>query len=147
MMNKKRIMAFLMAVVMILNSGCLFIEKVKASEIVESGSCGENVTYTLDSEGTLTISGTGEIKYVSYINSVKNVVIINGVTSIGDSAFYGCSGLTSIEIPSSVTYIESNAFYASKLITIYGESNSYAEEYANKNNIPFIAYNSVIAYD
>ena len=41
----------------------------------------------------------------------KNTVIPNSVTSIGDYAFFGCSGLTSIEIPNSVTSIGSSAFY------------------------------------
>ena len=40
----------------------------------------------------------------------KNTVIPNSVTSIGDCAFYGCSGLVSIEIPNSVTSIGSYAF-------------------------------------
>ncbi len=41
----------------------------------------------------------------------KNTVIPNTVTSIGSSAFSGCTGLTSIEIPNSVTTIGDNAFY------------------------------------
>jgi hypothetical protein len=41
----------------------------------------------------------------------KNSVIPNSVTSIGDSAFYGCSSLTSMEIPNSVTSIGNEAFY------------------------------------
>jgi len=42
--------------------------------------------------------------------SVNKVVLGEHVTEIGESAFYGCSGLTSIEIPSSVTSIGSSAF-------------------------------------
>lgn len=34
-------------------------EKVAAAEIVQSGSCGDNITWTLDTDGVLTISGTG----------------------------------------------------------------------------------------
>lgn len=45
----------------------------------------------------------------------KNTVIPNTVTAIGDNAFYGCTGLTSIEIPSSVTSIGSSVFYDSGL--------------------------------
>ncbi|MBO5922389.1 MAG: leucine-rich repeat domain-containing protein, partial [Bacteroidaceae bacterium] len=42
---------------------------------------------------------------------LTSIEIPNSVTSIGNSAFYNCSGLTSIEIPNSVTSIEGNAFY------------------------------------
>ena len=41
---------------------------------------------------------------------IKDLVIPNSVTSIGSSAFYGCSGLTSVAIPSSVTSIAQDAF-------------------------------------
>ena len=70
-----------------------------------SGTCGDNVTWTLDDVGTLTISGTGPMKvYISYSSvpwfsnrsSVKKVVIADGVTTIGDEAFYYCTSLTSV---------------------------------------------------
>ena len=92
----------------------------------DSGSCGENVTYSfVESTGTLTISGTGAMtKYNSsnrpwynYRSSIKKVVINNGVTSIGDYAFYGCTGLTSITIPNSVTSIGYQAFFFCKRLT------------------------------
>ena len=67
---------------------------------------------------TLTISGTGEMKDFSKYNTpwysnrkkIKKVVIGQGITNIGDSAFYGCSSLSSVGIPSSVTSIEDSAF-------------------------------------
>ena len=77
--------------------------KASAATVTDSGTCGENVTWTLDSEGTFTISGEGEMKSYGYFNNapwknlnVINVVIENGVTSIGDWAFYWCSSLTII---------------------------------------------------
>ena len=78
-----------------------------------SGTCGNNVIWTLDDNGTLTISGTGEIKnyrYSPFNSNIKSVIIENGVTSIGDYAFRVCSGLTSITIPDSVTSIGDYAF-------------------------------------
>ena len=100
-----------------------------AAEIVDSGSCGaegDNVTWTLDSEGTLTISGEGAMNdYVSNYNTpwsslkYENVVIENGITSIGEKAFSFCYALTSISLPDSVTSIGNSAFsFCDNLTTI-----------------------------
>ena len=43
-------------------------------------------------------------------NEIKEFVIPDGVTSIGDNAFYNCSGLSSVTIPNSVSSIGSSAF-------------------------------------
>ena len=98
---------------------------VSAANIV--GRCGENLTYTLDSECTLTISGTGDMYSYAYIYNgdrsstapwannakiIRAVVISDGVTSIGDYAFYRCENVhfESITIPDSVTKIGASAF-------------------------------------
>ena len=81
-----------------------------------------NLTWKLYEDGTLNISGTGEMKNYNYFegnqspasqkkDSVKKVVIEDGVTSIGNSAFCDCSNLTSITIPNSVTSIGEAVFY------------------------------------
>lgn len=78
-----------------------------------SGTCGTNVTWTLDDHGLLTISGTGKIDDYSQpwsISDVRKVVISDGVTRIGDQAFYQCANLTEASIPASVTQIGSFAF-------------------------------------
>lgn len=96
-----------------------------AAEIVESGSCGENVTYNLDSEGALTLFGTGAMTDYDYEtdqspffknNDIKSLVIEDGIKSIGKAAFYNCRGLISAKIPDSVTSIGESAFaYTTKL--------------------------------
>ena len=67
-----------------------------------------------------------------YLNGeeVKDLVIPNSVTSIGSSAFSGCSGLTSVTIPNSVTSIGERAFYRSGLtsVTIPNSVTSIGEE-------------------
>ena len=77
------------------------------------------ITWTLSDDGTLTISGTDMPNYNNITiyapwydqrDKIKKVVIENGVTNIGEEAFYGCSGLNSITIPNSVTSIGSAAF-------------------------------------
>ena len=90
------------------------------ADTLTTGKCGENVTYSFDSDtGTLTISGTGDMydyysskESVFYNNGkIKAVIIEKGVTSIGDSAFRECTSLTSITISDSVTSIGWLAFY------------------------------------
>jgi hypothetical protein len=77
-----------------------------------SGTCGENLTWTL-SEGTLTISGTGEMTnspWSSYKEDITAVVVELGVESIGYAAFSNCSGLVSVTLPESIIFIENDAF-------------------------------------
>ena len=79
--------------------------------------CGNNLTWTLDEEGLLTISGTGEMNSFTEKSSpwnsfnVKKVILEDGVTSIGSWAFSGCHFMTAIDIPESVTEIGDYAFY------------------------------------
>ena len=136
----KKMMAVLLAVVMVfgllpfaqlaeIDLSGLFV-RAQAAEIVASGNCGyydweiddgpDEVFFTLDSDGLLTITGTGrigaydideEIPWCSYRTQIQSVMIGNGVTGILYSSFYGCSNMTSVEIPDSVTSIGSDAFF------------------------------------
>ena len=83
------------------------------------GTCGDNVYYAYDSNATtLNIFGTGSMTdysttnspWFSYRMSIKTVVIGNGVTTIGNYAFYSCTSLESITIPDGVTSIGEAAF-------------------------------------
>lgn len=94
-----------------------------------SGNCGDsgsNVTWLLDDNGTLTISGSGKIEdyrsdidqpWYSNRSDITSVVIEPGVTSIGSLAFYKCSNLTSITIPSGLTSIGEMAFFNCSALT------------------------------
>ena len=108
--------------------------QVNAASNDKSGTCGENVTWKLDSEGTLTISGSGDMDNyeLSTLNGspflectdIKKVIISNGVTSIGKEAFYGCSRLTSVMMSDSITKIRSGAFQNCTSLTDIKLSNS-----------------------
>ena len=104
--------------------------EIFAADIVDSGYCGgegdrKNLTWTLDSEGTLTIYGNGKMADYEYhggpwaSTKVKSVSIKSGVTCIGDYAFENCTCLTGITIPNSVTSIGRSAFHdCSSLMSI-----------------------------
>lgn len=101
------------------------------AEIVASGICGDNLTWTLDSDGLLTISGTGamedygrEYPWYSERESITSVTIESGVTGIEDYAFNKCSSMISIEIPDTVTSIGDYAFNECSSLTSINISDS-----------------------
>ena len=82
--------------------------------------CGDNLIWTLNSEGVLTVAGSGSMwnfddghaPWAASLGSIKSVRIISGATSIGSNAFARCDALTSVTIPEGVTSIGRGAFYA-----------------------------------
>ena len=119
---KKRIFSFVLAVLMIAS---LLPATALAADIVNRGTCGAEVTWTLDSEGVLTISGSGDMynygisgtPWYGSRSRVKSAVIAEGVTSIGSYAFFYCTSLTSVTIPDSVTSIGDEAFDGCRSLT------------------------------
>ena len=69
-----------------------------------------------ESTGTLTVSGSGEVTAemvlaaAQDISKIKRAVIGEGITSLGNNAFKGCTGLESISLPSSLASIGDSAF-------------------------------------
>ena len=121
----KKVISLFLSLAMLLS--IVSVVDFSAYASVETGKCGDNVTYSLDTEtGVLTISGTGNMRdytvkqYNSYIfrntfldsndQYVKKLIIDFGVTSIGEYSFYNCTRLESVTIPDSVTSIGSCAF-------------------------------------
>ena len=123
---KKTITFFLTRVAMMLVTLILALT-TQTARADENGTCGatdneDNVTWTyVESTNTLTISGTGAM--MDYIHEddvyqpwywfrgdIENIVIEEGVTTIGNYAFYNCSAVSSITISSSVTSIGEKAF-------------------------------------
>lgn len=128
--------------------------EVKATYKIVSGNCGENgdnVTWKIDyTTGTLTISGTGNmnnwadtdsVPWYPVKESIKSVVISDGVTSIGDSAFNGYSGITGITIPGTVTSIGNLAFSGCTSLTEV----SYSGTKEQWNNISLGSGNDSLA--
>ena len=110
----------------------------------DSGTCGENVTWTYtEATKTLTIDGSGAMTHsvgVVYLYGVEtivigddvtiigekvfkdatritSVIIGNGVLFIGDSAFQGCSSLASVTIGNSMMSIGNSAFQGCSSLT------------------------------
>ena len=107
---KKKLLGLILALLMVFS---LLPASAFAANVVQSGTCGDNLTWTLDDAGVLTITGTGEMTgapWESYKDSIKSVVIGDGVTRICDDAFREYSEMTEIIIPNSVTQIGSYAF-------------------------------------
>lgn len=127
---KKKLIAWLLVICMAIS---LLPAAALADTAAKSGKCGNNVTWTLSDDGTLTISGKGAMWDYgtsthgdapwAYIG-VKNVVVNDGVTTIGEQAFAGLFYLESASIPKSVNNIGRQAFRGSNLksVTIAGSN-------------------------
>ena len=74
-----------------------------------------------------------------HCKSLQTLTIPDGVESIDYGAFWNCDSLTELRIPESVKTIHSNAIYRCPKLTVHAPAGSYAETYANENNIPFVA--------
>ena len=140
---KKRFVSLLLAIGMILSlmpvsAVTAFAENSGEVKTVDSGFCGadeggENLKWTLDNNGVLTISGSGAMKdytwdenvrldwYVRYKKDIRSVVLDNRITHIGNYAFDKCTNIESVRytgytgnagvaLPESVTTIGVHAF-------------------------------------
>ena len=107
---KKRMLPLLLALCMVFT---LLPASVSAADVVASGSCGDDATWTLDSDGVLTVSGTGIMSEPTGLPSsptVRSAIISEGITGIGNSAFASYSSMVSVSLPDSLTSIGENAF-------------------------------------
>ncbi len=115
---KKKFLSCLLVLCMMLS--LLPMTTVFASDIVDSGTCGENLTWSLDSDGVFTISGMGDMtsapwaEEYEYQSSIKKVVFKEGVTSVCDNAF-GAYSIEVIEFADSIKTIGTNAFHSTQI--------------------------------
>lgn len=115
----KKLACLSLALLMVLT---LLPVKVWAVTEMASGNCGangSNAKWSLDEQGTLTISGKGKIAdygwgvpapWTGHRNTIKKIVIASGITAVGEGSFSGCNALTVITLPNSVTSIDNGAF-------------------------------------
>ena len=107
---KKKTISLVLALLMVFS---LLPVSAFAANTVQSGKCGDNLTWTLDDAGVLTITGTGGMTsnpWSDYKDSIKSVIVGNGVTVICNYAFADCSSLESVELPDSLENIRGSAF-------------------------------------
>lgn len=94
---------------------------IDPSEALASGDCGTDLRWVLEGDRTLIISGngampnfssySGKAPWCDYAGWIDHAVIEEGVTSVGNSAFNGCSNLKTVSLGNSVRSIGSEAFY------------------------------------
>lgn len=138
-MKTKLFSAIIMVAVVLI---CLIAlpTEANAAEIGEGGIFDQSLSWTLNDEGTLTISGSGAMRNYDYDaqspwyacrEQIKHVVIEDGITRIGVNAFYGCSNLTRVTIPEGVATIADRAFYGCSKLTDIAIPNSVNRICAN----------------
>ncbi|MBR5682595.1 MAG: leucine-rich repeat protein [Ruminococcus sp.] len=130
-MNCKRITATLLCAVITFGIAILPFEapvslSAEAASVVDSGTCGKNASWQLDGDGILTVSGRGDmyslnsgysIPWEDKKNSIKQVVIGKGITSVGSQSFSDCTNLVTVTFSDTVTSIGSSAFSGCKSLT------------------------------
>ena len=120
----------------------------------DGGECGENADWSFEG-GVLTISGTGEMEsyngldsasrqppWGDFRNDISEVIIENGITSIGAYAFAKCRNLVAVEVPSSVQKIGIYAFQDCEKL----EEVMLPEGVDYKSNFAFQGCNTKITY-
>ena len=124
----KRILRTALLLLLCLTLHCCLVPAAHAEEVAsgECGANGDNLTWTLDDTGLLTISGEGEMRNFSYnstdawrayLNRIIEAVIMPGVTNVGYSAFNGCTRLTNVTIPEGVKSISGSTFFNCSSLT------------------------------
>ncbi len=86
---------------------------------IVGGECGGNVEWTvtdknilvIEGKGSMTSYSVGKTPWVEYASVIEKIVIGEGVTTIGNTSFYGFTALESIKLPSSLLAIGEYAFF------------------------------------
>lgn len=118
-------------------------------DIYDNGDLGEDIQWSLSSDGTLTVNGRGSINdfgtdnentapWKKHAAGITKLVLGEGIETIGNNAFSDITELTEAHIPSTVTAISESAFLGSENVVIYGSSDSYAVAYAKEQGLSYV---------
>lgn len=114
----KKTLAFLLSAILLLG---MYPLEVFAVEIIASGTCGDDVNWSVYDDGSFLLTGNGtlmndyeneeDVPWYNYRESITDASLwLSQITNVGKHAFSGCTGLTRIVIPSNVSVINSYAF-------------------------------------
>ncbi len=135
-----KVLAIVLALVML----ATVLPMALATEDIASGTAGEGVSWVLDSDGTLTISGNGPIvvgwyepPWEAYNDSILNIVVEEGITLIPNTAFCYAKKCVSISIPASVETIETDT-------TPFWSNNSLEKLIVDENNVNYKSVDGIL---
>ena len=105
------------------NNPSIITEELSYSDpkVINDGTCGKNINWSLYDDGTLILDGTGAtneynshnpVPWENLRNKIITIKVNDGITSLGSQIFSNCTTLTSVELPDSLTSIGSNSFMA-----------------------------------
>ena len=93
------------------------VDDLTGGEVLKTGQCGENIYYVLYDNGKLLLRGTGATyDYTSHDSvfyqndQIKEIVLSNGITGLGDRLFYHCANAETVSLPATLTSIGDSAF-------------------------------------
>ena len=135
---KKKILSFILVLTIISSLFSSFFVTVSA---VTDGTCGDDLVWTFDqNHGTLTISGTGKMNnyfgsgqpsWGNFKEDIKEVIIDDGVTSIGSAAFYNYTNIRKVVLGKSIKDIGDYAFFNCTHITDIYWNSCNVNDFAN----------------
>ena len=110
-------------------------------------TAGETNSFAADAGFTLPASLIRIEKEAFAGTRAERVEISENVVSIGPRAFADSESLRELVIPGTVTSIDDTALEGSESVTVYGETDSEAQRFAEANDIPFVATNATLDFE
>ena len=117
--------------------------------VIAKGQCGDNVFWTLKSNGLLELTGTGNMyslasntaySYYPYLNNIKNIVVGDGITSVGKQAFFNYKA-ENVELPSTLLRLEDSSISLDTMPDIViPASVNYIGNYVIRKNTPSVYF-------